>query len=31
MAKCEIGDFVETTHGVNGIVTDIKKVVIKVM
>lgn len=25
MAKCEIGDFVETIHGVNGIVTGIKK------
>lgn len=25
MAKCEIGDFVQTIHGINGIVTDIKK------
>lgn len=25
MTKCEIGDFVETIHGVNGIVTSIKR------
>ncbi|MBQ8435067.1 MAG: hypothetical protein IJX24_03535 [Oscillospiraceae bacterium] len=25
MAKCKVGDFVETIHGINGIVTDIKK------